>query len=96
MADAWSVFDELPLPDSVRQHRNGQSVIDATIAHLQPLPRLSDLDLQACSVTDDALQILKSMQQLRQLDLRHVSTISAAAVASLRGLLPNCHVEADS
>jgi len=61
------------------------------LANLQTVPKPRVLLLGYTQVTDAGLESLKSLTQLRKLDLRKTK-VTDAGVAKLLRALPNCYI----
>jgi hypothetical protein len=64
---------------------------DGGLAALRPLRDLRQLSLMGTPITDAAVPVLGTMSQLRELDIS-LTRVTAAGVAELRRLLPDCAV----
>lgn len=65
---------------------------DVCLAYLAASPQLEELYLSGTSITDHGLIYLRSLKNLRQLDLKDTN-VTPAAVASLRRVLPDCNID---
>jgi len=61
-------------------------VTDSDLAHIAPMPHLSRLDLSLTRIGDSALEGVRNLPALAELDLTYAETIGDGALAHLRSL----------
>jgi hypothetical protein len=68
---------------------------DEGLRAVSSLPALTELDLSYSNVTDQALQVLRSLRTLTSLILYECENVTAAGVQALRSttVAPNLHIE---
>jgi hypothetical protein len=67
---------------------------DQAVLFLKDLPRLRELSLDATSITDHGAQTLRSMTELRALNIYH-TLVTENAWHALKTALPECQIVFD-
>ena len=70
-----------------------RKVTDEGIASLTKLPRLTELNLSSCDITNRGLQSLRGLAHLRRLNLSYCNRLTDEGIKSLKSL--NCLVYLD-
>jgi hypothetical protein len=69
----------------------GSSISNGCLAHLKNFPRLKRLHLNNTKITDDAIEVLGTMQHLEELSIRG-TRITKDGFKRLRGIIPKAEI----